>query len=155
MINPAFQYRYMANSLILTCIIIFCLYMANMLFFKQFLALGEEIGLKQDHPFFMFLNDQKKYLNIVYAVFSLVVFIIASVSSLYMSNRIAGPLYRLNKFLLEKASTKETLPPVRFRKGDFFLELAENTNRMLDNIEGDQSETPPSEPPPVTGIPGQ
>lgn len=55
---------------------------------------------------------------------------------IFFSHRIAGPLYKLQKYLREY---RDGLPriPLTFRKGDYFQEVAEDVNLTLDQIEED------------------
>lgn len=58
---------------------------------------------------------------------------------LKLSNRFAGPLYRLRREL-RRLAAGEPVPPVRFRTGDFWPELADEFNatsqriQMLENM---------------------
>lgn len=62
-------------------------------------------------------------------VFSAIVFII----SLFQSHKIAGPLYKLNKTLLDVAAGHK-LGPISFRNKDNFPELAESYNKAIAQI---------------------
>jgi signal transduction histidine kinase len=59
--------------------------------------------------------------------------ILASVSILFYSHRIAGPMYRLHKHLQDmiKGDYKERL---RFRKNDEFKHLADAINKIQDKL---------------------
>jgi methyl-accepting chemotaxis protein len=61
----------------------------------------------------------------------LVVFVI----SIFVSHRIAGPLYKLKKYFEElgKGNFDHTL---RFRKTDYFQSLAEDYNRLVGQLRG-------------------
>ena len=47
-----------------------------------------------------------------------------------ISHRIAGPLYRFNNHLNKIAETGE-FGPIKFRDGDFFIELTESFNKAI------------------------
>jgi sensor histidine kinase YesM len=50
--------------------------------------------------------------------------------SIFTSHRIAGPLYKLDKFMREAASGHPQ-PKIQFRKNDHFENLAESYNAMM------------------------
>lgn len=56
--------------------------------------------------------------------------------TLKLSNRLAGPLFRL-RAAMRSVVEGETVQPVRFRKGDFCQDLARNFNIMLGRIQGE------------------
>ena len=53
--------------------------------------------------------------------------------SIFMSHRIAGPLYKLKKFF-EEAAAGNLEQVITFRKGDYFKELATSYNEMMESI---------------------
>jgi methyl-accepting chemotaxis protein len=55
--------------------------------------------------------------------------------SVYLSHRIAGPWFKLRKFL-DEASQGKTHQRLRFRKSDHFQELADSYNQMMDTLGG-------------------
>ena len=50
--------------------------------------------------------------------------------AIFLSHRIAGPLYRLERHLLEVAKGKEPKDS-NFRKGDYYQPLAEACNKVM------------------------
>jgi methyl-accepting chemotaxis protein len=55
--------------------------------------------------------------------------------SIFVSHRIAGPLYKLRKFMIE-ASSGNLTQRLRFRQADHFQELADTYNEMMDRVGG-------------------
>jgi hypothetical protein len=54
-------------------------------------------------------------------------------SCIFFSHKIAGPIYKLKKYLSEvRANT--TKGPLFFRKGDYFLDLADDVNQTIDQL---------------------
>jgi hypothetical protein len=51
-----------------------------------------------------------------------------------MSNRFAGPVYRLHKEIKRLADGQEAAP-VNLRKGDYWHEVADDFNRLLERVE--------------------
>ncbi len=62
-----------------------------------------------------------------------ILIILTFLVSIFMSHKIAGPLYRLRKFFQE-ARTGNIEQRLRFRKGDYFPELAEDYNGMMEGV---------------------
>lgn len=54
-------------------------------------------------------------------------------SCIFFSHKIAGPLYKLKKHLTEIRSNG-IKGPLFFRKGDYFLDIAEEVNQTLEQI---------------------
>ncbi len=78
-------------------------------------------------------KDLFRNLYIFELIFVLVVFFLG----IFLSHRIAGPLYKLDQYFREAARTGRLRSGLRFRSGDHFLELAENYNRMVDSVQKD------------------
>ena len=56
------------------------------------------------------------------------------VDVLRVSHRFAGPMYRLRNALRDLADGKQ-IPPVKFREGDFWCEMADEFNRVLARVQ--------------------
>jgi hypothetical protein len=54
-------------------------------------------------------------------------------SCIFFSHKIAGPLYKLKKHLSE-IRAHGTKGPLFFRKGDYFLDLADDVNQTIDQL---------------------
>lgn len=70
------------------------------------------------------------YLSLMHLGFSLVTFC----ACIFLSHKIAGPIYKLQKFL---RGIRENQPREKlyFRKGDYFLEVADDVNMTLDHMD--------------------
>jgi len=93
-------------------------------------------GLGLDHPLRIFIERQLVNLQNTGWGIGLLLFIINALVLLFLSHRIAGPIYKINKVVeswLRGDSTK-----LQLRKGDFFHELAYSVQE-LKNIEGKDS----------------
>lgn len=131
LIKPEFQWKLVGYSLLLSSFIIGVLYFANYFFIRSLENLGLDVGLTQDHPFFMFLYEQSRLLDMIFLGIVVAVTLITVVSGLWLSNKIAGPIYRIETSLgewLEKGKTQK----ISFRKGDFFEELMVVCNKLID-----------------------
>lgn len=130
LINPKFQLSFLAYTLGVSILTIGFFYAADAYFFWKFRALGAGLGLPTNHVFFQFLDEQHATKNTYYAIAAGVTVSFLSIWGLLLSHRVAGPLYRLRKHL-GSVSRGETLSDVRFRKGDFFPEVADAYNLQM------------------------
>ena len=73
-------------------------------------------------------------------VFLQLLFLVVTFSvNIFISHRIAGPLYKLRRFF-EQAATGNTGPTLYFRKGDHFQDLAASYNQMMAGLNSKISE---------------
>ncbi len=72
-------------------------------------------------------SELLKMLYLAEGTFVVLLFLVA----VFLSHRIAGPLYKLNQVFLEAARTGKMKSPIRFRSSDHFQELAESYNAMV------------------------
>lgn len=60
-------------------------------------------------------------------------------TAILFSNRLAGPIYRLKRHMNELTEGKK-VQPLRFRRNDYFVEVSETYNKLIDRV-------PPKSPP--------
>jgi hypothetical protein len=130
LINPKFQLSFLAYTLGVSILTIGFFYAADAYFFWKFRQLGTGLGLPANHVFFQFLDEQHSTKNTYYGIAAAVAVSFLSIWGLLLSHRVAGPLYRLRKHL-GSVARGETLSDVRFRKGDFFPEVADAYNLQM------------------------
>jgi methyl-accepting chemotaxis protein len=87
-------------------------------------------GLPFDHPIYNFVQQQERYLAFIFMVASLVSISFATWLGVTLSHRVAGPLHRMRRHLLEAASGRAP-KELKFRENDYFKELAEAYNAEL------------------------
>ena len=56
-----------------------------------------------------------------------------------LSHRFAGPVYRFHKAIRDLAAGEE-VPPIKLRKGDFWKNVAEDFNVMMERFKSEQAE---------------
>jgi len=135
MVLPAFQLRFMAYILCFAVFGIAVLYASNYFYFSMLVTQGEELGLAPEHVYFTFIEQQKSLLNTTFFSVSVVVFGGLIIAGLALSHKIAGPVVRIQLYL--ESLYSEGTPPgkLKFRDGDFFPEVAELINELLDHYE--------------------
>jgi len=62
-------------------------------------------------------------------------FIFSALVMLVVSNRLAGPIVRLRRYFGDIAIKTDNVPPLSFRKGDFFGDLPEVVNRAVQALQ--------------------
>lgn len=81
-----------------------------------------------------YLSAQIKFVNNTLFFRILLLMPIIAVTSLFLSHRIAGPLYRLEHCLKEIAQNLNLTLRFKLRKKDELKELAEALNKVIDNF---------------------
>tara|TARA_B100000927_G_scaffold276843_1_gene257974 strand:- start:195 stop:527 length:333 start_codon:yes stop_codon:yes gene_type:complete len=87
------------------------------------------IGLVRDHPFYLFLDEQKTLMILLFLIVSVLNVSIIMVTGIFISQKIAGLMFRLKKFFND-----EDIDPVgriSFREDDYFLELEDSVNKFV------------------------
>ena len=59
-----------------------------------------------------------------------------------LSNRFAGPVYRFHK-AIRGLTAGEEVPPIKLRKGDFWKNVAEDFNVMMERFKSERAEQAP------------
>jgi hypothetical protein len=131
LILPEFQWKMVAYALGLSALIMMVLYGANLYFIEGLRSEGLAAGLQEDHPFFLFLSEQSRFLDLIFIVVAVVVNLLVVLGGLWISNRIAGPIYRVETSLRQLAEGGR-LQPISFRKRDFFPDLVALVNKLAD-----------------------
>ena len=129
-INPKFQLSFMLFSALTSLLGISIFFVSIKYFFWTFENMGAKFGIPENHIFFKFISDQNHNMNVIFFIASVMVLLISIVGSLLLSHRVAGPIYRMTAHLKDISSKKE-LKEVKFRKGDFFMELQEAFNNFV------------------------
>ncbi|MCO4793852.1 MAG: hypothetical protein KC493_09075 [Bacteriovoracaceae bacterium] len=136
LINPGFQYKFMAWVLGWATFSLVVFFLSNYFFFDQMIAKGRALGLTADHAYFMLINDQKIYMARIYLVASTVLTVSITFWGLFFSHRIAGPMYRLSRTFQDAAKEgRDIKSDIRFRDSDFFAEVPDSINTYFESIE--------------------
>lgn len=133
LINPKFQWSVVRFAAVLNIAALAVVYGAHMVFYNYFNGVAEKAGLPKDHLFFSFLDNQHQYLNYLFIAILVLVTLIILIGGIYLSHKVAGPLYRLNKHL-ESCREKSEISDIKFRKGDYFPEIELNFNKLSDSL---------------------
>ncbi len=132
LINPDFQLKFMVSLIMISVCSMAVIYLANNYFFETYLKKGEALQLPPDHPFFLMIREQKTFMAKVFLAVSLAISSTVCIWGLFYSHKIAGPLYRLEKYFTRHANEgKEILDEIKFREEDFFQEIPASINKFI------------------------
>ncbi|MBP9674310.1 MAG: hypothetical protein KBD63_04375 [Bacteriovoracaceae bacterium] len=128
LINPKFQIK-------------FSLFVCSLIFVSSLIypiTIYELVNSFISHTAFHaskeFLEESRVKLILALCVYQLIFISIVFIICIFQSHKIAGPLYKIKKALLEiKTGIKPDV--VVFRKGDHFKDLAENLNEVFGDID--------------------
>ena len=135
LINKTFQLKFSFFLLIPIIIIQNIFWISIEFFFKNMIREGNIRNLPEGHSFYSLLAYQKKELLVILVFSSIIVSIIMFIWGLYISRRIAGPLYKLEMYLNESKTLEEVVnKKLEFRKSDFFLNIPEAFNHFIQRI---------------------
>jgi hypothetical protein len=123
LINRKFQLSFLSYTLSIAVTVMAVFFVANRYFFWAFARKGQAMGLDEGHIFFRFLAEQRWTMDLIYLATGAVVCAILLAHGLYLSNRVAGPLYNLQKYLQDYLSGRRQ-GTLQFREKDYFQELA-------------------------------
>lgn len=135
LINTEFQVQFMASLLLVSIVSMSIIYLANDYFFHSYIEKGEALNLPPDHPFFLMIMEQKRFMTKVFIGVSLSIGSIACLWGLFYSHKIAGPLHRLQRYFTEAAAQNSSLNnKIYFREDDFFQEVPQSINLYIDSV---------------------
>jgi hypothetical protein len=136
LINSSFQIQFMASLIIVSLVSMSIIYIANDYFFHSYIARGQALNLPPDHPFFLMIHEQKKFMTQVFIMVSIAISSVAAIWGLFYSHKIAGPLYRLHLYFSDAAVSARPLDrKIYFREDDFFQEIPDSINNYIDSVD--------------------
>lgn len=78
-------------------------------------------------------------MNTIFMIAAIIGLITTSIGDLILSHKVAGPLGRMEEHLKKITSTKN-IEPLKFRTGDFFIELEDAFNQFIEKIKVDKND---------------
>lgn len=137
LINPRFQFTFLGLMTGFAALSTGVAYLVSRHYLHEFERTALELGLSIDHPLFALVRQQRDEMTLAFLGSAAAVWAVLLTGGLAVSHWIAGPIYRMlthmNRLSREGAEPA-TLHPIKFRKSDFFPELADAYNRMLQKI---------------------
>ena len=134
LINPAFQLKVVGYFIALAMFNVAIFYASIHYFFWNLKNTALKVGLPPKHVFYLFVDEQSTIMGLIFLAVAVFTIAFLFITGLYISHRIAGPLYRLKKHL-DTCSSNKKLDEVHFRKGDFFPEVQNSFNQLVDKFD--------------------
>lgn len=97
-----------------------------------FEALKVHLGTSKDS-----LTDYRNELFVILGLMELVVMVILAIFMIFITHRVAGPLYKLGKTFKE-IKDEGIFRRVYFRKNDNFQDLAQDFNELIDFLQDER-----------------
>lgn len=138
LIYPKFQLSLLGIQSAVMAVTFGLMQIENSAAFTRLESMGSAAGLSPNHPYFQFVHGQSgTFFSHTLLVF-IVGLILSSAVTLYLSFRLAGPIYRLRGYLqLIEKNGASGVAPLTFRKGDFYSDLPPIVNGALKRIQRD------------------
>lgn len=130
LIYPKFQLAVLAYSISITVVVSLLCYGGTAWFFWRS---AQVEGIAQNEQLLEFMDRQQVVLGGMMAGTALAAIVLVSVLSLYFSKRISGPIRRLISHM-KSVSEGTTEADIKFRDKDFFPEMADAFNELMDTV---------------------
>ncbi len=129
-VEPVYQYTLIAVMVVVALVNILTFVLASNYFFDQFIGFSDMMGFPATHPFRNLILGQRDVLSTFFVYASVINVVLIFVLGLFLSNRTAGPIYRIIKSL-EKMSETGEIEDITIRKNDSFQKLPQAINNVL------------------------
>jgi hypothetical protein len=131
LINPPFQLSFLKYVLGIAGFTLVTFYAVKVFFFYQTREYITSMGIPPEHMIFDFLAQQSRVMDWIFLGAAVVETFFLGFLGLRLSHRVAGPVYRVTQDM-QSFARGEPARHIRFRKGDYFPELADAYNQQLD-----------------------
>lgn len=133
LINPKFQLTVLGFFVGLAVVTIGVFYWAIRLVFSNLNEQATALNLPPDHAVVVMIGDNLRAMDMIFLTTSILLFLFLVLGGLILSHQIAGPIYRLRKHI-QMVNEGKTFGALTFRKKDFFQELLEDYNTLVDKV---------------------
>jgi len=133
LILPKFQYRLILWNVGIQTVVFWIVTLMNVSLVGQMKAMGVSAGFPVDHPYFQFVQQLSSHLFIYMGVGLILSLVLTSVAGLFISHRIAGPIFRVYRHMNETMQHK-SYKSIQFRKGDYLEDLAPIMNNAFQAV---------------------
>ncbi len=133
LINPGFQWSMIRYAVLISILNSSIFFLAGSEIFGRLVDAGIRRNLGADSDYFQVILQEKSRLILIFGLTGFLSVCLITIFGIVISHRIAGPLYRLSRYLRNEDPTKP-LPELRFREKDFFQDLARDFNLFRSRI---------------------
>lgn len=131
-VNRRVQFTILGFSLGMAVLAIAVIFLQNMYALSTFMD-ADFRELLGDSTLLQMIEEGRKRVRVALLVCSLLILVVLTVGGILLSNRVVGPIYRLQKHM-EAVLRGENVGPVVFRKGDFFQEVGDQYNEVIQTL---------------------
>lgn len=130
---PDFQYHFMNRIFAIFVLVIILFGTQALWYFYEIQQMGVTAGLEEDHVYFKFISSVILKYVVSFTVTIILCSLVFYTFGLYMSNKIAGPIFSLNLSLKKRLEGKNPDPTlIKIRTDDYFQDLAQNIRQNLE-----------------------
>ena len=133
LIYPQFQLSLLLVNFIANIFLFGFLKTRILFYFHSLIQRGQDAGLKEEHIFFKFINNQLNTLDNEFLLALIISLLFSSILTLWLSHRMAGPIIRLRNHLTQTI-VDGSYRNVKFRKNDYFQEIPDLLNRAFEKL---------------------
>ena len=130
LINPRFQIKFS----ILICLLIFISSIFYPLTIYDLINKFIAVSAQSDPAGIAGAQQYKTALIVTLALFQIGFILLSFIITIFLTHKVAGPMYKLLKFLKAKREGEET-GKLFFRSGDYFPEVADEFNKTFDQLQ--------------------
>lgn len=128
-IDPPLQKRILMTFLLLGSAMVFIHTLSFYLFLQRIL---EQMTSQEVSPeLFAFVSQSWSYVSVASLIASVTILTLFLGYGLVFSNRIAGPIFRLNKAISQLLNDEKSVD-LSFRKDDYFQSLSDNMKLLIE-----------------------
>jgi methyl-accepting chemotaxis protein len=131
LVNKEVQLRFAALLVFISLLTAIQLYVCIAFIDSDLVSQAAKYGLTNDQTVLSFILLQNKRLLIQVLAFLVFNMFLVGVFGFFFSHRMAGPVYRMEKFI-KKIAEGDLSGTVRLRKGDHFQSFATSINLMVE-----------------------
>ena len=107
--------------------------------YNSLVDMGEAAKLPQSHGYYKFVKAQFSTISVYMTAGLFISLVISFLSTIYISHKFAGPIYRLKKEFQNIAESGK-VSELKFRDGDFLSDLPEEFNKAFEKVESIKKE---------------
>ena len=141
LINPQLQFKLINYVVAFYSLISIIFYGVNCFLLNKMYSFGKEAKLSANSSYFSFINTLEIYSIICYGLVFILGLVVVYVVGIYISLRIAGPIYRIDRTLSEIVDNLGTENAknlkevnIKLRGNDFFEDHAKLVSEVIKKI---------------------
>jgi signal transduction histidine kinase len=131
--DSGFQLHFILYSWLLSCLVILSVYLGIYSVFLNSIHKMKAMSLGDNPLILNYMMTQQRAVAIMFGATSIVIFGLTGLFGLFLTNRVAGPMMRLQNDLRRLVNGEE-VKPINLRKNDYFQQFADDLNKLSDKL---------------------